>query len=94
MEESAAQLVALEREELDHLSDRTRAMNDRVDATQRQQPAPDQQRRIDLVFSQQRLQSYLSQADSALKNADVQLAKKYMDQAKAELEKLGKLLGR
>jgi hypothetical protein len=93
-EESAAQLVALEREELDHLSDRTRAMNDRVDAFQRQQPAPDLQRRTDLAFAQQRLQSYLAQAGNALKGADVQGAKMYLDQAKAELEKLGKLVGR
>jgi hypothetical protein len=93
-EEAAAQLVALEREELDHLSDRTRAMNDRVDALQRQQPAPDLQRRTDLAFSQQRLQSYLAQAGNALKGADVQSAKMYLDQARAELEKLGKLVGR
>jgi hypothetical protein len=93
-EESAAQLVALEREELDHLSDRTRAMNDRVDAWQRQQPAPDLQRRTDLAFAQQRLQSYLAQAGNALKGADVQGTKLYLDQAKAELEKLGKLVGR
>ena len=93
-EEAAAQLVSLEREELDHLSDRTRAMNDRIDAWQRQQPAPDIQRRTDLAFSQQRLQSYLAQAGNALRGADVHTAKMYLDQAKAELEKLGKLVGR
>jgi hypothetical protein len=93
-EDAAAHLVALEREELDHLSDRNRAMNDRVDALQRQQPAPDQQRRTDLAFSQQRIQSYLNQADNALRIADVRVAQKYMNLAKAELEKLGKLLAR
>jgi hypothetical protein len=36
----------------------------------------------------------LSQADAALKAADVQKAKIYLDLAKGELEALAKLLGR
>jgi hypothetical protein len=89
-EDATAHLVALEREDLDRLFDRARAMKERIEAAQRQQPAP----REDLAFSQQRFQNDLNQADSALKAADVQKAKIYMDLAKGELETIAKLLGR
>lgn len=89
-EDATAHLVALEREELDRLFDRGRAMKDRIEAAQRQQTAP----REDLAFSQQRFQNDLNQADSALKDADVQKAKVYLELAKGELETIGKLLGR
>ncbi|MGB9245100.1 MAG: hypothetical protein WCC03_17245 [Candidatus Acidiferrales bacterium] len=89
-EDATAHLVALEREELDRLFDRARAMKDRVEAAQRQQAAP----REDLAFSQQRFQNDLNQADAALKTADVQKAKIYLDLAKGELEKIAQLLGR
>jgi len=65
-------------------------MKDRIEAAQKRQPAP----REDLAFSQQRFQNDLSQADAALKAADVQKAKIYLDLAKGELEALAKLLGR
>jgi hypothetical protein len=90
-EDATAHLVALEREELDRLFDRARAMKDRIEAAQRQQPAPGQQRET-LAFSQQRIQHDLNQADAALKTADVQKAKIYLDLAKGELEKISKLL--
>ena len=93
-EEATGHLVALEREELDRLSDRVRAMNDRIDAAQKQQPAPSPQLRDDLAFGQQRLQNCLYQADNALKIADVQTAQRFLDQGKAELEKLAKILRR
>jgi len=89
-EEATAHLVALEREERDRLLDRARAMKDRIEAAQRQQPVA----REDLAFSQQRFQNDLNQADAALKTADVQKAKIYLDLAKGELEALAKLLGR
>ncbi len=89
-EEATAHLVALEREERDRLLDRARAMKDRIEAAQRQQPVP----REDLAFSQQRFQNDLNQADAALKTADVQKAKIYLDLAKGELEAIAKLLGR
>jgi hypothetical protein len=89
-EDATAHLVALEREERDRLFDRARAMKDRIEAAQKRQPTP----REDLAFSQQRFQSDLSQADAALKAADVQKAKIYLDLAKGELEALAKLLGR
>lgn len=88
-EDATAHLVALEREDLDRLFDRARAMKDRIEAAQRQQTAP----REDLAFSQQRFQNDLNQADSALKAADVQKAKIYLDLAKGELETIAKLLG-
>jgi hypothetical protein len=94
MEDSQAQLVALEREELDHLTDRANSVFDRVAAAQRQQPAPGRQLRDDLAFGQQRLQSDLNQADADLKTADVEGAQRHMDLAKSEIEKLGKLLAR
>jgi hypothetical protein len=89
-EDATAHLVALEREERDRLFDRARAMKDRIEAAQKRQPVP----REDLAFSQQRFQNDLSQADAALKTADVQKAKIYLDLAKGELEALAKLLGR
>ena len=92
MEDATAHLVALEREELDHLSNRARALNGRIEEAERQQPAPARQLRDDWAFSQQRLQSHLNRADNALKSADVQTAKKFLDQAKTELEKLANLL--
>jgi hypothetical protein len=88
-EDATAHLVALEREDLDRLFDRARAMKDRIEAAQRQQTAP----REDLAFSQQRFQNDLNQADSALKAADVEKAKVYLDLAKGELETIAKLLG-
>jgi hypothetical protein len=89
-EEATAHLVALEREERDRLLDRARAMKDRIEAAQGQLPAP----REDLAFAQQRFQNDLNQADAALKTADVQKAKIYLDLAKGELEAIAKLLGR
>ena len=89
-EDATAHLVALEREERDRLLDRARAMKDRIDAAQGQLHAP----REDLAFSQQRFQNDLNQADAALKTADVQKAKIYLDLAKGELEAIAKLLGR
>ena len=89
-EEATAHLVALEREERDRLLDRARAMKDRIEAAQGQLHAP----REDLAFSQQRFQNDLNQADAALKTADVQKAKIYLDLAKGELEAIAKLLGR
>jgi hypothetical protein len=89
-EDATAHLVALEREERDRLLDRARAMKDRIEAAQRQQPVP----REDLAFSQQRFQNDLNQADAALKTADVHKAKIYLDLAKGELEAIAKLLGR
>lgn len=92
-EDATAHLVALEREELDRLFDRARAMKDRIEAAQSQQPAQGEQRET-LAFSQQRIQQDLKQADAALKTADVQKAKIYLDLAKGELEKISKLLAR
>ncbi len=92
-EDATAHLVALEREELDRLFDRARAMKDRIEAVQSQQPAQGQQRET-LAFSQQRIQQDLMQADAALKTADVQKAKIYLDLAKGELEKISKVLAR
>ena len=89
-EDATAHLVELEREERDRLFDRARAMKDRIEAIQKRQAAP----REDLAFSEQRFQNDLSQADAALKAADVQKAKIYLDLAKGELEALAKLLGR
>ena len=92
-EDATAHLVALEREALDHLSDRFRSMSERIEAAQRQQPESGSQRE-DLAFSQQRVQNDLNQANAALKSADVQKAKIYLDLAKGELEKIAKLLDR
>lgn len=91
-ETQAAHMAALEREEIDHLTDRANSLNSRADALERQQPSLNQQLHEDLAFGQQRLQSYLNQAESALRKADVLNAQKYVNLAKAEVEKLEKLL--
>jgi len=93
-ETQAAHMAALEREEIDHLTDRANTLNSRADALQRQQPSLNQQLHEDLAFGQQRLQSYLNQAENALRKADVLSAQKYVNLAKAEVEKLEKLLAR
>jgi len=90
-EEATAHMVELEREEFDWLADRARAIFERIEAALKQQPAA--QLRESLAFSQQRLQNDLSQANTALKSADVQKTQIYLDLAKGELDKLGKLLG-
>lgn len=89
--DSVAQIAALEHEELDELSDRAGSIAARVSAFQSQQG---QQLPRDILESQQRVQHYIVQAQSALRNADVQNAQKYMDQASAELDKLEKSVGR
>ncbi len=87
MEDKIAQLAAVEHEELDELTSRSVATAARIAAL----PQPP---RRDLVASQQRVDGYLGQAQAALRVADVQNAKQFMDQAEAELNKLEKSLGR
>lgn len=94
VEDRTAHLVALEREEIERLTERANSANGRADALSRSQPSQSQQKQEDLAFAQQRLQSYLKQAESALSNADVQTAQKFANLAKTELEKLEKLLAR
>ncbi|MFZ0879432.1 MAG: protein kinase [Candidatus Acidiferrales bacterium] len=89
---SAAELAAVEHEELDELSARANKVNAKVDALQKQQLAQGSLVRGDLASTQQRLQNDLSQAQTALQNADVQNAQKFMDQADAEISKLEKSL--
>ena len=88
--DSVAQFVALEHEELDELSARRDKVNARIAALQTLQ---DQHSRADISASQQRAQNYLAHARIALRNADVQAAQKYMEQASAELDDLEKLIG-
>ena len=47
----------------------------------------------DIYASQQRLQIYMTQAESSLKKSDVQTAQKFMDLATKEVSKLEKILG-
>jgi serine/threonine-protein kinase len=84
---TAAQLAAVEREELDELSHRTNSLNARIAAAQKQQGQP---LSSDIPASQRRVSDSLAQAEDALQIADIQNAQKYMDQANAELAKLEK----
>ncbi|MFZ3214685.1 MAG: protein kinase [Candidatus Acidiferrales bacterium] len=88
-EDSVAQLAALEHEQLDELSERADKVTIRIAAKQQQ---PGQHPRNDIIARQQSVQNYLAAAQTALRSADVLSAKKYMDEASAELDKLDKYL--
>jgi serine/threonine-protein kinase len=91
--DKAAQLAALEREELDELSSDAKAVSVRVAALRKLQEAQGLQPRSDIDASQQRMQHDIALAESALRKADVQNAQNYMDQANSEIAKLKKFLG-
>jgi serine/threonine protein kinase len=91
--DSTAQLVVLERQELDELTTRTNSAITRVNQLQTQRQAQGFQLPADIFASQQRLQIYMTQAESSLKKSDVQTAQKFMDLATKEVSKLEKILG-
>ena len=86
----------MERQELNDLTKKANSVNGRIAALQKQQaqaqqnPAP--AANPEIAATQQRLQSYLAQAQTALQQFDVQSAWTYMQKANAELAKLEKFL--
>jgi tRNA A-37 threonylcarbamoyl transferase component Bud32 len=88
-----AQLQALDLES-DQLSGRASSVVASLDTLQRQQAAQGLGLRGDMVASKQRMETYMSKAQAAIQARDADGARKYLDLAGAEVEKLEKLLGR
>jgi serine/threonine protein kinase len=91
--DAAAQLQALDLEN-DQLSGRASSVVASLDTLQRQQAAQGLGLRGDMVASKQRMETYMSKAQAALQAKDANGAKKYLDLAAIEVEKLEKFLGR
>ena len=88
----AEQLEQLEKE-VDQLSSRTSAVNDSLDNLRRQQSADGFGLRGDMASTQESLKTHMSKAQQALQNQDVKSARRYLDLAEPEVEKLEKFLG-
>jgi eukaryotic-like serine/threonine-protein kinase len=80
--------------ENDQLSSRASAVNASLDTLQKQQAAQGLGLRGDIAASQQRMQTYLQKAQAAIQAQDATAARKYLDLAGAEVEKIEKFLGR
>jgi serine/threonine-protein kinase len=87
-----AQLAQLDHE-IDQMSSRATAVNASLDNLQRDQNARGMHLRGDMVAAQQRMQAYLSRAQSALQAQDSEGTKKYLDLAEIELGRIEKFLG-
>jgi ribosomal protein S20 len=79
---------------MDQLSGRAAAVSSSLENLQRQQNAQGLSLRGDMAAAQQRMQTYMTKAQSALQAQDVQNARKYLALADAEVERLEKFLGR
>jgi cell division protein FtsB len=88
-----AQLDELDRE-LDQLSSREMAITASLDALSREQNAQGMHLRGDMVEAQARMRTYLGKAQSAIQVQDAKSARKYLDLAEPEVERLEKFLGR
>jgi hypothetical protein len=90
--------VAEQLEELDHnldqLSSRQIAVDASLQSLQRQQAAQGLGLRGDIVAAQARVQANMAKAQAALQAKDPKTAKKYLDMAEPDIEKLEKFLGR
>ncbi len=84
--------------ELDHqadqLSSRETAIGASLDTLQRQQNAQGLQLRGDIVAAQSRMRTYLAKAQEALQAHNLKNARKYLDLAEPDAEKIEKFLGR
>lgn len=87
------QLQAL-RDQIDQLTSRAAAVNAGLDSLEKQQEAQGYGLRGDMVAAQQRMQTDIARAESALQAKDVDSAQQYLGMAEAETEKLEKFLGR
>jgi serine/threonine protein kinase len=80
--------------EVDQLTSRAMAVSQSLDGVRRGQAAQGLGLRGDMAASEQRMKTDLGAAQAALDKQDAAGAKKYMDYAAAEAEKLEKFLGR
>ncbi len=90
---NTVQLQQLEHD-LDLLGSRAEAVNSSLDNMRQAQATQGLGMRGDIVAAQQRLQSYLGKAQTALHNQDASGAKKYLDLAESQVALLEKFLGR
>ena len=81
-------------QQVDRVTSRAAAVNGSLDNLRQQQSAQGLGLRGDIASTQESMKIHLSRAQAALNNHDAKNAKKYSDQAEAELEKLEKFLGR
>jgi hypothetical protein len=89
----AAKLEALERQ-VDQLSSRVASVDDSLNRMRQQQAAAGLGLRGDIAASHERMATYMARADAALRAHDAKNARKYLDLAETEVEKLEKFLGR
>jgi serine/threonine protein kinase len=78
----------------DQLNSRASAVSQSIELLRRQQNAQGYGMRGDIVSSEQRMQTDLSKAETALQQQNATTAKKYLDMAEVEVERLEKFLGR
>ena len=78
--------------EVDQLTSRAAAMNNRVDRLQRQQAAAGFGLRGDIASTQASMQGNLSKAQSAVQGGDLARARKYAELTEADLQVLERLL--
>jgi len=88
-----AVLEALEQEQ-DQLSSRVVSVNSGLNNLRRSQEAQGYGLRGDIVAAQERMQSNMAKAQSALQDRDASRAKRYLDLTETEVGNLEKFLGR
>ena len=81
-------------QEIVGLSSRAGAVNDSLEHMRQEQGAHGFSLRSDISSSQQRMAMYMAKAQTALQNQDTKTAKKNLDLAEPEVERLEKFLGR
>jgi eukaryotic-like serine/threonine-protein kinase len=89
-----AALVEENEKRYDDVDSRAVAVGQSLDNLQRQQAASGYGLRGDIVSAQQRMNTDLHKAQSAVQKQDPKAAKKYLDMAEAELQTIEKFLGR
>jgi serine/threonine protein kinase len=90
---AAAELEQVQQES-NQLNSRALAVSQSLDGLRRAQSAQGLGLRGDMVAAEQRMQTNMSAAQSALDKQDAAKAKKYLDMAAFDVEKLEKFLGR
>jgi hypothetical protein len=78
----------------DLLASRADAVDESLNGIRQNQAAQGLGLRGDIAASQQRMRTYMTKAQSALKGHDSEGAKKYLQLAEAEVASLEKFLGR
>jgi serine/threonine-protein kinase len=92
-QENAAQLQTAQHD-FDLLSSRVAAVTSSLGTLERQQQSQGYGLRGDIAGSRSRMVTYMAKAENAVQVGDPVTAKKYMDLAEPEVEKLEKFLGR